>query len=131
MTTHSDQTFWDPQFETQTRAEWDQFKLPLLKQHLRYAYDRSPYYRSSFDATGVHPDQVRSLEDIRRFPFITKHTRGRDRPIHETDSAWVPHPVRLGGFESGFDASRYMPSNPSPHAAINTPLGHLAQRQSR
>ena len=74
MTTHSDRIFWDPQLETQTRAEWDQFKLPLLKQHLRYACDRSPYYRSSFDAAGVHPDQVKSLEDIRRFPFITKHT---------------------------------------------------------
>jgi phenylacetate-CoA ligase len=78
MTTHtvpaSDAPYWDAALETQPRADWESLKLGLLQQHLRHAYDNSPYYRASFDAAGVHPDQVKSLDDIRRFPFITKQT---------------------------------------------------------
>jgi phenylacetate-CoA ligase len=69
-----DPTFWDARLETQSRADWDRLKLDLLKKHLQHAYAGSPYYRASFGAAGVHPDQVKSLDDIRRFPFITKHT---------------------------------------------------------
>ena len=66
--------FWDETLETLSRHEWQQFKLGLLQRHLRHAYQGAPYYRASFDAAGVHPDQVKSLDDIRRFPFINKST---------------------------------------------------------
>ena len=66
--------------ETQTRADWDALKLDLLKTHLQHAYQRSPYYRASFDAAGVHPDQVNSLDDLRRFPFIDKQAM-RERQL--------------------------------------------------
>ena len=66
--------YWDAALETQPRADWDALKLQLLQKHLAHAYANSPYYRASFDAAGVHPDALRSLDDIRRFPFITKQT---------------------------------------------------------
>jgi len=68
----SDQKYWDEELETQSRAEWDAMKLRLLQEHLAHAYQNSPYYRASFDAAGVHPDQVKSLDDIQCFPFIDK-----------------------------------------------------------
>lgn len=68
----SDQTYWDQPVETQSRADWETLKLRLLQEHLTHAYQNSPYYRASFDAAGVHPSQVRTLDDIRRFPFLTK-----------------------------------------------------------
>jgi len=67
-----DRPYWDEPLETQSRADWDALKLDLLKKHLHHAYANSPYYKASFDAAGVHPDQVKSLADIRRFPFIEK-----------------------------------------------------------
>ncbi len=67
-----DRQYWDEPLETQSRADWDALKLDLLKKHLHHAYANSPYYRRSFDAAGVHPDDVKSLADIRRFPFIDK-----------------------------------------------------------
>jgi len=70
----SQDRYWDAALETQSRADWDRLKLSLLQKHLQHAYAGSPYYRASFDAAGVHPDQVKSLDDIRRFPFITKQT---------------------------------------------------------
>jgi phenylacetate-CoA ligase len=64
--------YWDEKLETQSRAEWEAMKLELLKGHLQHAYQNSPYYRESFDAAGVHPDQLRTLDDLRRFPMIDK-----------------------------------------------------------
>lgn len=67
-----DRPYWDAKLETQSRADWDALKLDLLQKHLQHAYANSPYYKASFDAAGVHPDQVKSLTDLRRFPFIEK-----------------------------------------------------------
>lgn len=64
--------YWDPQLETQDRESWDRLKLHLLQKHLKIAYEGSPYYRRSFDEAGVHPSQLKSLDDIRRFPMINK-----------------------------------------------------------
>ncbi|WP_142846149.1 phenylacetate--CoA ligase family protein [Telmatospirillum sp. J64-1] len=76
----SNAPYWDADLETQSRAEWDAMKLALLKEHVRHAYEGSPYYRKSFDEAGVHPDQIKSLDDIRRFPFIDKKVL-RDRQM--------------------------------------------------
>ncbi len=76
----ADPIYWDGALETQSRADWDGLKLALLQSHLRHAHAGSPYYRASFAAAGVHPDQVKSLDDIRRFPFIDK-TVVRDRQL--------------------------------------------------
>lgn len=73
-----DSPFWDEKLERQSRAEWDAQKLASLQRHLQHAYLNAPFYRSSFDAAGVHPDQLCSLDDLRRFPFIDKRTL-RDR----------------------------------------------------
>jgi phenylacetate-CoA ligase len=72
--TDSDPAYWDATLETQSRGDWESLKLGLLNRHLQHAYAGSPYYRSSFTAAGVHPDQLKSLDDLRRFPFINKHT---------------------------------------------------------
>jgi phenylacetate-CoA ligase len=70
--------FWDTTLERQSRDEWDALKLRSLQRHLQHAYHNAPFYRASFDAAGVHPDQLRSLDDLRRFPLIDKRTL-RDR----------------------------------------------------
>lgn len=67
-----EQRYWSPVLETQSRADWDALKLSLLRPHLHHAYTHSPYYRAHFDAAGVHPDHLRTLDDLRRFPTITK-----------------------------------------------------------
>ncbi|MFJ9663335.1 phenylacetate--CoA ligase PaaK [Streptomyces sp. NPDC101219] len=47
-------------------------QLERLRASLRHAYDHVPFYRQSFDAAGVHPDDCRSVADLARFPFTTK-----------------------------------------------------------
>jgi phenylacetate-CoA ligase len=47
-------------------------QLERLKWSLRHAYDNVEHYRRKFDAAGAHPDQLKSLEDLARFPFTSK-----------------------------------------------------------
>ncbi|OYQ29559.1 phenylacetate--CoA ligase [Sandarakinorhabdus cyanobacteriorum] len=57
------------------RASLDELRslqLERLKWSVRHAYEGNPRYRAKFDAAGVHPDDLRSLDDLTRFPFTTK-----------------------------------------------------------
>ena len=48
-------------------------QLKRLKATLAHVYAHAPVYKAKFDAAGVHPDDCRTLEDLRKFPFTTKH----------------------------------------------------------
>ena len=56
-------------------------QLVRLKATLALAYERTPHYRAAFDAAGVHPDDLRVLDDIARFPFTTKEDLRRTYPF--------------------------------------------------
>lgn len=61
----------DP-IETASRDEIEALQLKRLQWSLGHAWANVPHYRAAFAAAGVHPDEVTSLADIRRFPFTTK-----------------------------------------------------------
>lgn len=48
-------------------------QLKRLQSTLQHAYAHSPVYRAKFDAVGVHPGDCRTLSDLAKFPFTTKH----------------------------------------------------------
>jgi phenylacetate-CoA ligase len=58
--------------ETASQDELRALQLQRLKWSLQHAYDNVPHYRRTFEAAGVHPAQLHSLEDLPRFPFTTK-----------------------------------------------------------
>ncbi|NVM75571.1 phenylacetate-CoA ligase [Duganella sp. SG902] len=58
--------------ERASRDELQALQLQRMRWSLRHAYDNVPHYRAAFDAAGVHPDDLRTLADIARFPFTTK-----------------------------------------------------------
>src|SRR5262245_6382691 len=47
-------------------------QLQRLEVSLRYAYDNQAPYRAKCQAAGVHPDDLRSLDDLVGFPFTDK-----------------------------------------------------------
>ena len=47
-------------------------QLERLQWSLRHAYDNVEHYRKKFDAAGAHPEDVKSLDDLARFPFTAK-----------------------------------------------------------
>lgn len=57
------------------RASQDELRsvqLERLKWSVRHAYDNVEHYRLRFEAHGVHPDDLKRLEDLRLFPFLKK-----------------------------------------------------------
>ena len=58
--------------ELATPDELRALQLERLRATLIRVYQRVPHYRASFDAAGVHPDELRSLGELARFPFTTK-----------------------------------------------------------
>jgi phenylacetate-CoA ligase len=55
-----------------TRDELESLQLTRLRATLRHAYANNANYKRKFDAASVHPDDLRSLADLARFPFTTK-----------------------------------------------------------
>ncbi len=58
--------------ETASVDELRALQLERLQWSVRHAYDHVPHYRASFDAAGVHPDDVKSLADLAKLPFTAK-----------------------------------------------------------
>ena len=61
----------DP-IETASRDEISALQVERLLWTLKQAYDHVPHYRRKFEAQGVHPDELKTLADLARFPFTTK-----------------------------------------------------------
>ena len=69
-------TYSPPELEPIEKASIDELRalqLERLKWSVRHAYENVPHYRKAFDDKGVHPDDLKTLEDLAKFPFTTKH----------------------------------------------------------
>ncbi len=58
--------------ETASQDELQSLQLQRLKATLQHAYANVPHYRRRFNEKGVHPDDLRSLSDLAKFPFTGK-----------------------------------------------------------
>ena len=70
----SDRKYWEEEWETAPREIIEKKQLESLKAILKHAYDNTVYYKRSFDEAGVSPDDINTLEDISKLPFIDKQT---------------------------------------------------------
>ena len=66
-----DTPFWNRATETMPRAELDRLHLARVQALLHHAYESSAFYRRKLDAAGVHPRDVRSLDDLKTKVPIT------------------------------------------------------------
>lgn len=64
--------YWNEKAETMSRDELASHQLAKLKETVRWVYERSPFYRSKFDAAGIKPGDIEMLEDLRHLPFVDK-----------------------------------------------------------
>lgn len=58
--------------EKASQDELQSLQLERMKWSVRHAYDQVPHYQQSFKAAGVHPDDLRQLSDLSKFPFLVK-----------------------------------------------------------
>jgi phenylacetate-CoA ligase len=67
--------------ERASRDELQALQLERLQRTLRHAYANVAHYRRAFDEAGVHPDDLKSLSDLAKFPFTTKKTLRDNYPF--------------------------------------------------
>ena len=70
----------DP-IEIASLDEIQALQLERLKWSLRHAYDNVAMYRKRFDDAGVHPDDLKSLSDLAKFPFTYKDDLRNNYPF--------------------------------------------------
>lgn len=68
----TDSPYWNPKNETMPREELRQLQLVKLRRMCEWAHARAPFHRRRFEAAGFHPDQIKSLDDLRRLPMMTR-----------------------------------------------------------
>jgi phenylacetate-CoA ligase len=65
-------SFFNEEFETLPRPALEALQLKRLQQVVERVYRNVPFYKQSFDKSGMSPTDVKSLDDLRRLPFTTK-----------------------------------------------------------
>ena len=72
MNVLDNQIIFDPLVETASREQIRAIQLAKLIRQVNYTYQRVPWYREKMDEMGVAPDDIKTLEDVRKLPFTDK-----------------------------------------------------------
>ncbi|HQP83274.1 MAG TPA: phenylacetate--CoA ligase, partial [Methanoregulaceae archaeon] len=64
--------FWDPRVEEMPKEELQKLQYKLLKTLVYRLYSFSPFYHDRMKESGIHPDDIQTLADIRKLPFMYK-----------------------------------------------------------
>jgi phenylacetate-CoA ligase len=73
MENDMEKKFWNEEAETMSRGKLEELQWSKLKKQMHYVYDKSELYQNKFDEIGVHPEDIKSIEEFRNLPiFINK-----------------------------------------------------------
>jgi phenylacetate-CoA ligase len=64
--------YWDSKMETIDREELGRLQYRLLKTLVYRLYSFSAFYHHRMEEAGVHPDDVKTLADVTKLPFMFK-----------------------------------------------------------
>ncbi len=70
-----------PSIESASREEIEKIQLERLRLTVKRAYEYVPLYRKRMKEAGISPEDIKSLEDIRRLPFTFKDDLRREYPF--------------------------------------------------
>lgn len=68
----ADEPYWFRELEMEPEEARNERILAKLRAQVAWAYERSPFYRGKWDQAGVGPHTLETLEDLNRFPVVTK-----------------------------------------------------------
>lgn len=74
--------YWDPLIETIGRDELAMAQLHRLQWQVQRCWDGSPFYRERLESAGLTPADIRTLDDLRRIPIVTKQQLRDEQVAH-------------------------------------------------
>lgn len=66
------QSYYQKDIETMSREEMKTLQSEKLVKQVRHVYNNVPYYRELMDKQGVSPDDIQSIDDLHKLPFLSK-----------------------------------------------------------
>ena len=64
--------YYQPEIETMPYEELKELQNEKLLKQVRHVWDNVPYYRAKMEAKGVTPDDIQSIDDLHKLPFLSK-----------------------------------------------------------
>ena len=64
--------YYQPEIETASREQITAWQSERLVKQVKHVWDNVPYYRAKMEAKGVTPDDIKSVADLHKLPFVTK-----------------------------------------------------------
>ncbi len=64
--------YYQPELECMPREEMIQLQNQRLKQQVRHVWEDVPYYRKKMEARGLTPEDIQSIDDLHKLPFLSK-----------------------------------------------------------
>ena len=73
--------YWKELERTQwlPRAEVERLQFQALARLIAHAFEHCPYYRQAWLESGLHPQQLKSITDLQRWPVIDRSTIQQNR----------------------------------------------------
>ena len=66
------ENYYQKEIETMPYEEMKKLQSERLVKQVRHVWKNVPYYRSLMEEKGVTPDDIKSVDDLHKLPFITK-----------------------------------------------------------
>jgi phenylacetate-CoA ligase len=67
-----DGKYWNEKIETMPAEELKKYQLKKLKEQVKHCYEHSSFYKKKFDSIGLKPEDIQTLDDLRKIPFTVK-----------------------------------------------------------
>ena len=65
--------YYQKEIETALRDEIISTQNKKIVRQVQHVYEKVPYYRNLMDQKGIKPEDIKSIEDIHKLPFLTKN----------------------------------------------------------
>ena len=82
--------YYQPEIECASREQILAWQNERLLKQVRNVWDNVPYYRKKMEAKGVTPEDIKSVDDLYKLPFVTKDD------LRESLSLWAGGPAAAG-----------------------------------
>jgi phenylacetate-CoA ligase len=69
--------YWNEKIETMPEKELKKLQEEKLRAQLKYVYEKCSFYHRRFKESGIYPDDIKTIEDLRKLPFLTKEDERR------------------------------------------------------
>ena len=66
------ENYYQPEVECASREQIREWQDERLAKQVKHVYDNVPYYRAKMEEKGIVPEDIRSVDDLHKLPFLTK-----------------------------------------------------------